>query len=93
MVPPGEGRDSALQTVLSGIQRTIFMNYQYGFSICFLAASTLQLLVNEFFVFPRRGSIPAQQFLGLIILLFCLLASLACEPDVYKNALTVNYCV
>lgn len=64
-----------------------------AFSICFLAVSTLQLLVNEGFVFSLRSSIPAQQFWGLIILLFCLLASLACEPDVYKNALTVNYSV
>lgn len=54
----------------------------------------LQLLVNEGFVFPRLSSTPAQQFfLGLIILLFCLLAPLACEPDVYRNALTVNYSV
>lgn len=50
-------------------------------------------LVNEAFVFPQCSPIPAQQFLGLIILLFSLLAPLACEPDVYKNALTGNYSV
>uniref|UniRef100_A0A665UM77 V-set and transmembrane domain containing 4a n=1 Tax=Echeneis naucrates TaxID=173247 RepID=A0A665UM77_ECHNA len=38
----------------------------------------------------QENPIPAQQFWGLIILLFSLLASLACEPDVYKNALTSN---
>lgn len=64
-----------------------------AFSICFLAVTMLQMLVNEGFVLPRRSSIPAQQFGGFIILLFCLLALLACEPDVYKNAHTVNYSV
>lgn len=33
-----------------------------AFSICFLAVTMLQMLVNEGFVFPRRSSIPAQQF-------------------------------
>lgn len=38
-------------------------------------------------MFPRHSSIPARQFWGLIILLFCLLASLVCEPDVSQYEL------
>lgn len=43
---------------------------------------------------PRHGSILAQRLSGVfIILLFCLLAWLACEPDVLRNPLAVNYFV
>lgn len=87
LVPPGEGRDSVFQTELSGIQRTIFMNYQYGIlhliSGCKYATTVGKW--DEGFVFPQSGSIPAQQLLGLMIQLFCLLASPVCEPDVYKE--------
>lgn len=43
-----------------------------AFSIfVFLAVTIIQLLGDEGFVFSQRGSAPAQQLLGLLILLFC----------------------
>ena len=87
MVPPSEANWTEWQP----------KDYIYELSVWHLAFvffgckyATVQLLVNEGFVFPRRSSIPAQQFLGLIILLFCLLASLACEPDVYRTLLLLT---
>lgn len=52
------------------------------------------MLVNEAFcVSSAQFHSNTAVFRGFIILLFCLLAWLACEPDVLRNALTVNYFV
>lgn len=76
------------------MERTIFMNYRYGLKrTIFGFKYTAFGKANEGFVFLRHGSVPAQHFFNCIILLFCFSASLACEPDVHKNALTVHYSV
>lgn len=89
LAPPGEGRDSALQTELSGIKRTVFMNHQYGIQhLCFCQYTTT-VSKRGFCVSPAwfHSSTAAFRSYNSVV---CLLASLACEPDVYKNALTVN---
>lgn len=66
-----------------------------AFSICLLwLRGCSKMLVNEgFCVSSAQFHSSAAVFRGFIILLFCLLAWLACEPDVLRNALTVNYFV
>lgn len=66
-----------------------------AFSICLLWLRVCcKMLVNEgFCVSSAQFHSSAAFFRGFIILLFCLLAWLACEPDVLRSALTVNYFV
>lgn len=66
-----------------------------AFSICLLWLRVRsKMLVNEgFCVSSAQFHSSAALFRGFIIVLFCLLAWLACEPDVLRNALTVNYFV
>lgn len=66
-----------------------------AFSICLLwLRACSKMLGNEgFCVSSAQFHSSAAVFRGFIILLFCLLAWLACAPDVLRNALTVNYFV
>lgn len=66
-----------------------------AFRICLLWLRVRsKMLVNEgFCVSSAQFHSSAALFRGFIIVLFCLLAWLACEPDVLRNALTVNYFV
>ncbi len=65
-VPPGEGKDSSSPNWTEWHSKDyIYKLPVWHLAFVFWAASMLQQLVNEGFVFPQCSSIPVQQFLGL----------------------------